>query len=255
MASQESIKRRHLLPVIVGPLGGLLIAVLHAPVLKHPFLLLRLALVGLIRNIRQQFPALRPDVAWTPAPTRSPRDDSSSATRCPWVDVCAKRSIPTSMRGSFMQRSFRARRPRHDAVDSRYPLVTASNTLRPSAFHSDGPSAAVPSLLQSRVQVHAAQPQVFDLVLDLTLLPLAVLRPPVSFSGDTALAKPGRYRSGNRSLTSLVRRVDSGNSQLLDRCSKSLTRGRRAATVPVLIISRLGYPYPFRYHCMSIPRR
>ena len=52
-----------------------------------------------------------------------------------------------------------------------------------------------------------------------------------------------------------MRRVNSGNNRLSNRSCRSLSRGRRTVTAPVLIVSRRGLPYSFRYPCMSTAPR
>ena len=121
MATPEPVERHQLLPVLVDQLGGSLIAVLQTPVLKHPIFLLRLALAGLIRNLRQQLARfalallghLRQHVnrALIPAALLLGAGEDVAYPRLP---------APTTRRGSFIPRAFRYRSsPLHDAIDSR----------------------------------------------------------------------------------------------------------------------------------------
>ena len=86
-----------------------------------------------------------------------------------------------------------------------------------------------------------------------TLSPSCAVRPlkALHILSNRSIRDLHPYRSGSRSLTSRVYRVNSGSNWLSNRSCRSLARGRRTVTVPLLIVSRRGLPYPFRYPCMS----
>src|SRR5437867_3386203 len=60
-------------------------------------------------------------------------------------------------------------------------------------------------------------------------------------------ARPCRYSSGSNRPTSSVRRLNAGSSRLSKRSLKPRTRGRRSVIVPLLKLSRRGWPKPLRY--------
>ena len=187
MAAGEPVETHHLFPVLVDQLGGSLITVIETPVLKHPLFLPSLARAGLIRDLGQQFARfaltllghLRQQVHQAMIPAAlllGPGEDV--AQRAPQPQVAVPDQQPRFMHPPCLQITQQgAPRRRRLAVAAGH----RQHHLVAVRFHSDGHQQRCFLLLQPRLQVHAVQPQVPDLVLDRTLLPLAVLCLPAFF--------------------------------------------------------------------------